>query len=128
MMRKAGLSAGNWTNVGTENGTAFGLDTGVSLQPFYSSGPDAELTLVNGMYQPAIAMTVRRPHQAPAASRTGLHAQPAPTARHHLLHGLHQEANDLSNDLLPLQSSCQPGSISAQAASGHTPELGCRCG
>ena len=45
--------------MGNENGTAYGTGTGLSLQPFYTSGPDGEFVLANGAYQPTIAMTVR---------------------------------------------------------------------
>ena len=47
--------------MGTENGTAAGLGTGISLQPFYTSGPNGEFLLANGAYQPTIAMTVSFP-------------------------------------------------------------------
>ena len=50
---------GTWDNVGDENGTAAGAGTGISLQPFYTSGANGEFTLVNGAYQPTINMTVR---------------------------------------------------------------------
>ena len=45
--------------MGTENGSAAGLGTGVSLQPFYSSGPDGEFVLVNGGFQPVVTLQVR---------------------------------------------------------------------
>ena len=48
--------AGSWDTVGDENGSAVG--DMISKQPFYSSGPDAEFTLINGGYQPVVDVQV----------------------------------------------------------------------
>ncbi|KAK9804565.1 hypothetical protein WJX73_000182 [Symbiochloris irregularis] len=49
---------GIWNDTGDVNGTGPGIGVSNSILPFYSSGADAELALLNGAYQPTIAMDV----------------------------------------------------------------------
>ena len=44
--------AGSWI------GSADGLQPSVSEEPFYTSGQNAQFTVINGVYQPIISMTV----------------------------------------------------------------------
>ncbi len=56
---------GNWTGINGDNSTGDGW-VSVSQEPFYEKhdGLDSEFTIINGVYQPIISMTVR------AASRS----------------------------------------------------------
>ena len=51
---------GDWTGVNGENSTGDGW-VSVSQEPFYekNGGLDSEFTIINGVYQPIISMTVR---------------------------------------------------------------------
>ena len=51
-----GAGSGSWDTVGDEDGSSVGGM--ISKQPFYSSGPNAEFTMINGGYQPTINMEV----------------------------------------------------------------------
>ena len=50
-----------WNDTSDDGGT--GSDTGVanSLLPFYTSGASGEFAMVNGAYQPTVALEVRLP-------------------------------------------------------------------
>lgn len=51
--------SGSWNTTGDDDGTAVDLtDPVASEQPFYSSGPTGEFTLINGGYQPVVSLTV----------------------------------------------------------------------
>ena len=47
-----------WAKVGNPEGTSNETGPSISTQPFYTSGKNAQFTLVNGAYQPTIQMTV----------------------------------------------------------------------
>ena len=42
------------------NSTGDGWDPSVSEEPFYVSGQNSQFTVINGVYQPIISMTVSR--------------------------------------------------------------------
>ena len=50
--------AGAWKGVGGVNSTGNSWDPSVSEEPFYTSGQSAQFTIINGVYQPIISMTV----------------------------------------------------------------------
>ena len=56
-LRNAG--AGNWTGVNGDNSTGDDWAASVSEEPFYVSGDNSQFTVINGVYQPIIQMTVR---------------------------------------------------------------------
>ena len=56
-MHNAG--AGNWTGVNGDNSTGDDWAPSVSEEPFYVSGDNSQFTVINGVYQPIIQMTVR---------------------------------------------------------------------
>ena len=83
--------AGNesWLGVGGEpvadllNGTTgdgFSPPQTTTLEPWYTSGQNAEWTTINGAYNPTIAMTVRHPSEYPEPCP--LHAAPSTAADH----------------------------------------------
>ncbi|KAK9793747.1 hypothetical protein WJX73_009450 [Symbiochloris irregularis] len=51
---------GMWNDTGDANGTGADLGVSNSILPFYTSGADAEFALLNGAYQPTIAMEAGR--------------------------------------------------------------------
>ena len=51
--------AGNWTGVNGDNSTGDDWAPSVSKEPFYVSGDNSQFTVINGVYQPIIQMTVR---------------------------------------------------------------------
>lgn len=51
--------AGNWTGVNGDNSTGDGWDLSLSEEPFYVSGENSQFTVINGVYEPIIKMTVR---------------------------------------------------------------------
>lgn len=58
---RAEPGAGTWNDTGDAGGV--GMDTGNanSILPFYASGADAEFAMLNGAYQPTIAIEVTLP-------------------------------------------------------------------
>jgi hypothetical protein len=55
---------GSWQGVGGANSTGDDFDPTVSEDPFYvSGGNSSQFTIINGVYNPTLRMTVRR--QAP---------------------------------------------------------------
>ncbi len=47
-----------WVNVGNPEGASNETGPSTSVQEFYTSGANAEFTMINGAYQPVIQMTV----------------------------------------------------------------------
>ena len=55
---KCNAGAGNWTGVNGDNSTGDGWDPSVSEEEFYVSGENSQFTIINGVYQPILSMTV----------------------------------------------------------------------
>ena len=47
-----------WVDVGNPEGAGNETGPSISTQMFYTSGANAQFTIINGAYQPVIAMTV----------------------------------------------------------------------
>ncbi|KAK9818805.1 hypothetical protein WJX74_002226 [Apatococcus lobatus] len=52
-----------WAKVGNPEGTSNETGPSISTQPFYTSGANAQFTIINGAYQPTIQMTANRAYR-----------------------------------------------------------------